>query len=206
MTLIPAQEPPRIAPTPNKIKAEERLKGFEDILVEHIEQLYRVALNLTKRNVMEAEDLIQEAMLRAFRNRASVESAEHPYFYLRRVLVNSFLSKLRKDKYWNAREELSAAEDVGADEIPSVLIDNINSNLWDEEIVKAIDRLPDIYRHVLILSDIEEMTREEICDSLSIAPGTCSSRLFRARRFLAKELEDYARKRGFGNKQSGKGG
>lgn len=171
-------------------------KGFEDLLVEHLSQLYSVAMNLVKHNVMDAEDLVQEAMLRAFRNRSSVEAADNPYAYLRRSLVNTFLTRLRDDKKWNTREELTAAEDVAAMEVPSVVIDSINSNLWDEEIMTAIDRLPNVYRTVFLLSDIEEMTREEISTSLKISPGTVSSRLYRARRFLARELETYARKRG----------
>lgn len=172
--------------------------GFEDLIVEHLPQLYSVALYLTKHNRMDAEDLVQEASLRAFRNRQSVETANNPYAYLRTTLVHTFLTRVRNDKKWNQREELSAAEDVGQDDIPSVLIDNINSNLWDEEIIAAIDRVPDVYRSVLVLSDIEEMTREEICDALKISKGTCSSRIFRARRFLARELEAYARARGYG--------
>ncbi|MEO6938567.1 MAG: sigma-70 family RNA polymerase sigma factor [Candidatus Kapaibacterium sp.] len=174
-------------------------KGFEDLIVEHLPRLYSVALNLTKHNAMDAEDIVQEAMLRAFRNRASVEAADHPYAYLRTALVNTFLTKVRNDRNWNTREELTEAEDVGQEEIPSVLIENINSNLWDDEIINALDRLPDIFRSVLVLSDIEEMTREEICESLSLSKGTVSSRIFRARRLLARELEAYAQKRGFGS-------
>jgi RNA polymerase sigma-70 factor (ECF subfamily) len=167
------------------------------LLVEHLAQLYITALNLSKHHVSDAEDLVQESLLRAFRNRLAVEGADNPYAYLRRCLINTFLTKLRNERRWNSREELTAAEDVGTEEIPSVLINNINSNLWDEEILTAIDNLPDVYRPVFLLADVEEMTREEISEALGLSKGTVSSRLFRARRLLARELEAYARKRGF---------
>ncbi len=189
--------------SPSETAAEECHKGFEDILVENMGRLYRVAMNLVKHNRMDAEDLIQDAMLRAFRNRTAVESAMEPYAYLRRALVNTFLTKIRNEGRRGTYTDLSTVENLADDvmEIPSVLIENIHSNLWDEEIVKALDRLPSIYRAVFILSDVEEMTREEISEQLKLSKGTVSSRLFRARRFMAKELEEYAHRRGFGKQQ-----
>ncbi|HET6401343.1 MAG TPA: RNA polymerase sigma factor [Candidatus Kapabacteria bacterium] len=197
------------AAPPGEIQAERIAddacrKGFEDILVENMGRLYAVAMNLVKHNRMDAEDLIQDAVLRAFRNRATVESAAEPYAYLRRAVVNTFLTKIRNEGRRGSFTDLSAIENLSDDdvmEIPSVLIENVQSNLWDEEIVKALDRLPAIYRAVFVLSDIEEMTREEISEQLKLSKGTVSSRLFRARRFMAKELEEYGRKRGFGKQQ-----
>ena len=190
------------------IPVGECRKGFEDIIVEHFGRLYAVAMNLTKHNRMDAEDLLQEAALAPFRNRASVESADQPYAYLRRALVNTFLTRIRNEKRRGTFTDLEEAYDMAQDamEIPSVLIENIQSNLWDEEIVKALDRLPTVYRAVFVLSDLEEMTREEISEQLKLSKGTVSSRLFRARRFLAKELEEYARKRGYATEHVKEGG
>ena len=178
--------------------------GFEDVLLANMEKLWGVALNLCRHNQMDADDLVQDAVLRAFKGRASLESADYPFAWLRRTLLNTFLNKQRDEKKWREHEDLTEAENlpshedaVSIGEIPSALTHNILLALWDDEILRAVDHLPEEYRLVFLMSDIEEMTREEISEQLNIAMGTVSSRLYRARRKLAGELGGYARARGF---------
>lgn len=178
--------------------------GFEDILLEHTPRLWTVALSFCRYNHPEAEDLLQEAMIRAFRYRQSLESAENKYGWLRKTLLRTHLNRLRDNKQWNSRGDISLAEELPSfDPMPvsGLVTDVFKKDLWDDDILQALDRLPEAHRTVLLLSDVEGITREEIAELTGLSMGTVSSHIFRARKKLAKILKDYAITSGFISKE-----
>lgn len=183
--------------------AAER-KGFEDLILEQIPRLWRVALSLCRYNQPEAEDLLQEGMIRAFRYRDSLETAENKFAWLRKTLVSVHLNRLRDNKHKNSREDISLAEDIPSfDPMPvsGLVTDVFKKDLWDDDILQALDGLPEAHRMVLLLSDVEGLTREEIAELTGLSMGTISSHIFRSRRKLAKILKDYAVITGFISKE-----
>jgi RNA polymerase sigma-70 factor (ECF subfamily) len=174
-------------------------RGFEEILVKYSKPLWRLALSLSRYNEMDAKDLFQDSVLRAFRGRDALKKVTYPYAWFRRSFLNTHLNRQRDNKQWNEYRELDEVDTIMSMEtsIPDVLINSIKDELWDDEIRKALDKLPESYRTVFLLSDIEGMSREEIAKSFEISEGTVSSRLFRARRALAVSLEKYAIGKGF---------
>lgn len=179
------------------------LRGFEDILIEHSDALWRTALRLCNYNVQDAEDTFQEAAIRAFRGRASLEQVDNTYVWLHRVLTNTFLNRVRDSKRWNERLDLESAEGV-ADEpyesTPSALIDSVHRDVWNDDVAKALSALSEDSRSLFLLSDIEGYTHDELAAMYHLPKGTVSARIYRARKKLARLLEAYAVERGFVSK------
>ena len=184
-------------------RADER-NGFEDIIIEHIPGLWRVALSFCRYNRDEAEDLLQDSMIRAFRYRKSLETSESKYGWLRKTLLSTHLNRLRDNKRWNSHEDISLAQEIPSfDPMPvSGLVSEVfKKDLWDDTILEALDKLPEAHRTVLLLSDVEGITREEIAELTGLSMGTVSSHIFRSRKKLAKILRDYAVNSGFITKE-----
>jgi RNA polymerase sigma factor (sigma-70 family) len=183
-----------------KVSSYSKRSGFEDIILEHMPQLWRVALSFCRYNHLDAEETLQEAMIRAFRYRQSLEAAENKYAWLRKTLLSVLLNRLRDNKDWNTRQDISLAEEIPSfDPIPvsGLVTDVFKKDLWDDDILHALDGLPDAHRTVLLLSDVEGLTREEISEMTGLSMGTVSSHIFRSRKKLAKILKDYAVITGF---------
>jgi RNA polymerase sigma-70 factor (ECF subfamily) len=183
---------------PSEVLATGRIStrtGFEDIILEHTPRLWSVALSFCRYNHLEAQDLFQEAMIRAFRYRQSLESAENKYGWLRKTLLSTHLNRLGDNKRWNSHEDISLAEEIPSfDPMPvsELVTDIFKKDLWDDDILHALDGLPEEHRTVLLLSDVEGFTREEITELTGLSMGTVSSHIFRSRKKLAKILKDYA--------------
>jgi len=180
--------------------ASAKCIGFEDVLVEHMESLWQVALRLTKYNQDDAKDHIQDAVLRAFKARESLSNVENCYAWLKRILVNTFLNSVRDNRKWNETQDLSAAEGIASDTFegtPSLLIDAIKTDLWNDDLIHALESLPELTRQLFILSDIEGYTHEELSEMFSMPKGTISARIYRGRKKLAELLEEYAIQHGF---------
>jgi RNA polymerase sigma-70 factor, ECF subfamily len=164
-------------------------------------ELYAGAMRLT-RNPSDAEDLLQEAYLRAYRGFGSFEEGTNLRAWLYRILTNAYINIYRKKQ----REP----QTVSADETPEwYLYDQLAEtgrepsaeaevleSLPDEEVQDALAELPEQFRMAVLLADVEGFSYKEIAEILDIPIGTVMSRLHRGRRALEKRLWDVVRDRG----------
>jgi RNA polymerase sigma-70 factor (ECF subfamily) len=171
---------------------------FEEGALEHLDALFGAALRLT-RNENEAQDLVQDALVRAYRFQHHFEPGTNLKAWLLRILTNTFINHYRR----SARERRVLDHEEGAPVGDGVMSRAAMRSLTDStavaqegllraEIVAAIDSLPEDYRLMIVLADIEELAYKEIAETLSVPIGTVMSRLHRARKLLQKRLLDQA--------------
>jgi RNA polymerase sigma-70 factor (ECF subfamily) len=176
---------------------------FEALAIQHRPELYRIALQIT-RNPDEAEDLVQETFLRAFSRFHQFEPGTNFRAWARRILTNAHINRYRHERRgpaFIALEEVTAQEDfhlsgehaAREDQPERAVFDHLQS----EEVEEAVRELPEEFRQVLVLSDLEDFSYEQISRSLGIPLGTVRSRLFRARRKMRQRLTRYALEMGF---------
>ena len=178
--------------------AEEKRSAFEREALPHLDTLYRVALRFTAEPAR-AQDLVQDTMLKAFRSWHRYEPGTNVRAWLLTILRNTFINDYRREKQRGPTVDISTAEtfslfDKVQDEDPEGQFFN---QIVDDEVLRAIDKLPDEFRETLVLSDLESMSYQEIAEVTSVPVGTVKSRLFRARRALQRELYDYAVEMGY---------
>ena len=169
---------------------------FQTEALPHLDALYRYALRLT-RSDKDAEDLLQDTFLRAFRFWGNYQKGTNCKAWLFRVMKNLFLNKVDKKKRspdstslddteeWYLYSQLKDAGPEAAREDPAAIFELKD---WTEEIQAAIERLPDEFREPLVLFDGEGLSYQEIADLLEVPIGTVRSRLNRARKKLQREL------------------
>lgn len=184
---------------------KQRYDDFEKEAIPHMDALYNFALRMTG-DEDDADDLVQETFLKAFRFFDKFEKGTNCKAWLFRILKNSYINDYRKttkepDKV-DYEDVQNFYENIKSDEVDSkhYEMDAFN-NLLDDEISTAITSLPEDFRTVIILSDIEGFTYEEIADFVDIPVGTVRSRLHRARKMLYAQLYDYAKEKGFVEKK-----
>ena len=163
---------------------------FDDEALPHLDLLYRVALRLTG-DPAAAEDLVQDTILKALRGWSSFRPGSNARAWLVTILRNQFINGWRKVK--------RAPQQVDVEAVPEFVDqDNLDpegrffADLVDDEVIAALDALPDDFRDVVVLSDLEGMPYAEVAEALDIPVGTVKSRLFRARRILQGSLRRYA--------------
>jgi len=160
---------------------------FEELAMPLFDSLYNFARWLMH-NQNDAEDLVQETYLKALRGFASFQPGTNFRAWIFQVLRNTFLSS-RTNYERRMTEELDSDEDgpeLAVDtETPETILMN-RSNI--QRVQRAIDDLPVHYREALLLCEVEEMSYQEIAETLSIPIGTVMSRLSRARRTLRDHL------------------
>ena len=172
---------------------------FEDEALGHLDDLREQALSLTGGDEARAQDLVQETLLKAYQCWDSYESGTNCRGWLMTILRNKFISEFRKRKRRPSRlafEDLpdrSILEDRNAEDPAAAFYESLVA----DDVVEALDELPDRFRVAVILSDLRDWQYKEISDELQIPVGTVKSRLSRARRQLRERLRSYARERGF---------
>ena len=179
------------------------LKAFFGNSVEqNIDALYSVALRLTRRNT-DAEDLVAESVAKAWSAIGTLSDRERFRPWLFRILHNTFVSDYRKKSIRPAEASFDDGED-SEDELASLLNEQSDdflvwwsnperayfNDLLGEQLLAAIDQLPDAFRSVVVLVNVEGFTYDETADVLGIAPGTVRSRMKRGRTLLQKALWD----------------
>lgn len=174
---------------------------FESEAIPHIDALYNFALRMIG-DPDEADDLVQETMLKAFRFFDKFEKGTNCKAWLFRILKNTYINEYRKvSKQPNKvdyEDVQNFYENIKATEVKSQHYEeDAFSKLLDDDISSAITELPEDFRTVIILSDIEGFTYEEIADFIDCPIGTVRSRLHRARKMLYAKLYDYAKDKGF---------
>jgi RNA polymerase sigma-70 factor (ECF subfamily) len=188
----------------DKLTAEElnqRKKDFEAEAVPHMKLLYNYALRMTS-NQLEADDLVQDTYLRAFRFFHKFEKGTNCKAWLFRIMKNCYINKYRRNKKEPSKVDYEDVEnfyDSIRDEVvdPNDLEYKVFSNLLDDDVTNALNSLQDDYKTVVILCDLEGLSYEEIAEFLNVPIGTVRSRLHRGRKILQRKLRDYAKARGF---------
>lgn len=184
-----------------KKELQQRYAEFEREAIPHMNSLYNFALRMTG-DEDDADDLVQETYLKAFRFFDKFEKGTNCKAWLFRIMKNSFINdyrKLTKEPNKVDYEDVqNFYETIKADEVVyNHYQEDAFSNLLDDEVSKAIAELPEDFRTVIILSDIEGFTYEEIADFVDIPVGTVRSRLHRARKMLYSLLYNYAKDKGY---------
>ena len=184
------------------IVSEERSSEFEELVLQHLDMLYAVALRLT-RNPTDAQDLTQNTIVKALRFHDKFQEGTYIKAWLLTILRNTFINEYRRKVRRPTLVELSGmepAEETAPDpEVGGYEPREPNSSdlleLLDDEVKHAIESLPDDFRQAVIMADLEDMSYKEIADAMECPLGTVMSRLYRGRKLLRERLYDYARDR-----------
>ncbi|MDQ3290499.1 MAG: sigma-70 family RNA polymerase sigma factor [Bacteroidota bacterium] len=189
----------------NQLTKAEKDSRFEAELLPIIDSLYNFAFRLTL-DEDDANDLVQETYLKAYRFFDYFEPGTNAKAWLFRILKNSFINDFRKKSKQPAKVDYSEVEGYynsegmdGDGEIATTSDMRSQSvqELIGDEVASALNSLPVDFRTVIILCDLEGFTYEEMAKILDIPIGTVRSRLHRARNFLKEKLEKYARSMGY---------
>jgi RNA polymerase sigma-70 factor (ECF subfamily) len=192
------------------VKRRTRRKEFEEIALPHLDALYGAALRLT-RDPRDAEDLVQDSILRAYRFWDSFQRDSNCKAWLLKIVTNTFINSYQKAK--RTREVLTAAvcEQEATDGVlvheraiaqrdpEGALIENTLS----EDVANALAAVPADFRMAVVLCDMQGLSYKEIADVMDCPVGTVMSRLYRGRRLLKKALHDFAVKEGIIREESG---
>lgn len=166
--------------------------------------LYSAALRMT-RNAADAEDLVQETFLRAYRGFGGFQEGTNLKAWLYRILTNTFINTYRAKKRRPDETDLDDVEDlylyrhIGGLEAAGIgrsAEDELMDWFTDAEVKDAVDALPESFRMAVLLADVEGFSYKEIAEILDIPIGTVMSRLHRGRKALQKQLYTYATTRG----------
>ncbi len=163
----------------------------------HLQALYGVALRMTKSS-SDAEDLVQDTILRAYRFWDGFESGTNCRAWVLRIMTNLFRNRYRERS--REQEILGEAETSTANlgrfqgAAPRDAESALFGRMLSRDVEKALDTLPPEFRLPVILADLEDLSYKEIADIMECPAGTVMSRLYRGRRMLQKLLGDYAAK------------
>ena len=176
-------------------------EAFEALVSEYSRKIYRLAKNITQ-NDEDAEDVLQEAFLKAYEHLAGFQGNSKFYTWIVRIAVNESLMKLRKrkgDRFVSLDEPVEAGEETVKREI-AVWEDNPEQRYGREEMQRildeAVDGLKPDFRTVFMLRDIEELSTEETAETLGISVPAVKSRLLRARLALREKLTRQFKRKG----------
>ncbi len=181
---------------------------FEKEAVPHMDSLYNYALKMTG-DSDDASDLIQETYLKAYRFWDKFEKGTNCKAWLFRIMKNTYINTYRKQTKEPDKVDYEDVENFYENIKPSStdsahLEKDIYDNLLDDELSEAITSLPEDFRTVVILCDIEGYTYDEIADFIDCPVGTVRSRLHRARKMLYTKLQGYAADKGYLTKEDAK--
>jgi RNA polymerase sigma-70 factor, ECF subfamily len=177
-------------------------REFEALALEHLDPLYSAALRLTK-NERDAEDLVQDTFLRAFRFFDKFERGTNMKAWLFKILTNTFINRYRRRVKERTVVE-GAAREASSEKF--IVRESTESSanpeqyffdkLLSDDVLRSIDALPIDFRLVVILADLQEFSYKEIAEILDCPVGTVMSRLYRGRKLLQKNLLSYAVEQG----------
>lgn len=186
------------------LAVREKRAEFERQALVHTDALYGAAYRLT-RNPRDAEDLVQDSLLRAYRFWDSFEQDSNCKAWLLRIVTNTFINEYQRKK--RSREVLDAAT-AEQDTTDGVLIhadanqrQNPERTLLDrsvsDDVQRALESLPEDFRTAVVLCDVQGLSYKEIAEIMQTPVGTVMSRLFRGRKLLAAALREFALAEGY---------
>jgi RNA polymerase sigma-70 factor (ECF subfamily) len=176
-------------------------QDFNEEIIPHLDALYNFGLRLTS-DPNDAEDLVQDTIVKAYRFFSSYEKGTNAKAWLFRILKNSYINnyrkKSKKPQEVDYDEVASFYETIRADRTESSdLEDKMFRELIDDDLTSALEKIPEDFRTVVLLCDVEDFTYEEIANMLDVPIGTIRSRLHRGRNLLKTQLMEYASNRGY---------
>lgn len=178
----------------------DKRSAFETVAVPHMTVVYNRSLNLARRQDV-AADLTQETFLRAYRTFDNFAPGTNAKAWLLTILYSVFVSRYRQEQ---RQPNVVALEEADHHASPAgEQAVTMDSRMWaSDEVHAALEKLPETFRTVLLMVDVDELTYEEAAAALRCPTGTVRSRLCRARKMMHAELQEYARGRGFTGNES----
>ena len=191
------------SPLPAGTGVDPKLRErFERDVVPLLSGLYAAALRLT-RDPTDAEDLVQETTLRAYRGFGGFQEGTNLRAWLYRILTNSFINNYRKKRREpvtvegpDDTDEWYLFDRLGASNVEPSAETEVLDKIPDADVKAALEALPEQFRLAVLLADVEGFSYKEIAEMLDIPIGTVMSRLHRGRRGLERALYDVAKERG----------
>jgi RNA polymerase sigma-70 factor (ECF subfamily) len=198
----PGEDVLREKVVPEDYRSESTREEFESLALEHFDALYNTAMRLT-RNPGEAQDLVQETFLKAYRFFHRFKPGTNIKAWLFTILRNTYINAYRKASRQQQQVDFDQVAPFYAD--PSATsawtnrgsVEELLHYLVQDDVKRALEALPDEYRMVILLADLEDFAYKEIADIVGCPVGTVMSRLFRGRRLLRKSLAEFAKKSGY---------
>ncbi len=178
--------------------------NFESDAMPYASQLYAAALRMT-RNAADAEDLVQETFLKAFRAYDTFAEGTNLKAWLYRILTNNYINRYRKQSRRPSEVELGEVEDLylyrrvataGTREASRSAEEEVLDGFVDADVRQALESLPEHFRFPVLLADVEGFSYKEMSEMLDVPIGTVMSRLHRGRKALQKALWGFASERG----------
>jgi RNA polymerase sigma-70 factor (ECF subfamily) len=182
-------------------------EDFTHDAMQHAPQLFSTAMRMT-RNRSDAEDLVQETFIKAWRSFATYQQGTNLRAWLFRIMTNTYINKYNAQQRKPTETELDDVEElflykrlgaVDQSQLSQSAEDQMLSLFTDDEVKKALEELPDQFRIPVLMSDVEGFSYKEIAEILEIPLGTVMSRLHRGRKSMQKMLYEYAKERGLIN-------
>lgn len=184
------------------IDIKVKRRAFETEALPHMEALYRTALRMT-RNRSDSEDLVQEAMAKAYRYWDKFQLGTNCRAWLFKIMTNIFINDYRSKSRSPVSVDVDDIDDnflygqLASQGLESSPEQDLFAKILDGNVKKAIGELPDDFRMVVVLSFLEDFSYQEIADILDLQLGTVKSRLHRGRKLLQRQLYDYAVRNGY---------
>ena len=182
-------------------------EDFTHDAMQHAPQLFSTAMRMT-RNRSDAEDLVQETFIKAWRSFATYQQGTNLRAWLFRIMTNTYINKYNAQQRKPTETELDDVEElflykrlgaVDQSQLSQSAEDQMLSLFTDDEVKKALEELPDQFRIPVLMSDVEGFSYKEIAEILEVPLGTVMSRLHRGRKAMQKMLYEYAKERGLIN-------
>jgi RNA polymerase sigma-70 factor (ECF subfamily) len=177
---------------------------FAELAMPYMDALYSAALRMT-RNPADAEDVVQETYLRAYRGFGGFKEGTNLKAWLYKILTNTFINTYRAKKRRPEETEFDDVEEfsiygrmggieaANAERTPET---EVLEAMPDEVVKEALESLPEQFRMAVLLADVEGFSYKEIADIMGVPIGTVMSRLHRGRKQLQRRLSEFARDRG----------
>ena len=182
----------------------EAREKFTNGAMQYAPQLFSTALRMT-RNRADAEDLVQETFIKAWRSYATFQEGTNLRAWLFRIMTNTFINKYNAQQRRPQETEMDEVEELflfrrlGAfdqSKMTQSAEDQLLELFTDDEVKNALEELPDMFRLPVLLSDVDGFSYKEIAEMLDVPIGTVMSRLHRGRKMMQKLLYAYAKERG----------
>jgi RNA polymerase sigma-70 factor (ECF subfamily) len=184
---------------------------FADLAMEYMPSLYSAALRMT-RNPSDAEDLVQDTYLKAYRGFRGFQEGTNLKAWLYRILTNTYINAYRAKKRRPDESDIDDVEDLylyhrlGGLEAASLgrsAEDQVLEHFTEAEVKEAVESLPEQFRLAVLLGDVEGFSYKEIAEILDVPIGTVMSRLHRGRKALQRRLYEFGRERGLISEHEG---
>jgi RNA polymerase sigma-70 factor (ECF subfamily) len=184
-----------------KMARNDQNKQFENEMIPYMDMLYNYAYYLSG-DKLQADDLLQDTYLKAYRFYGKFERGTNAKAWLYRIMKNTYINEYRRThrqpEILEYDDQISSYQMIpghgnGMDDLREAL----ENRSFDDTMATAIASLPEKFKSVIVLRDIEDLPYEEIAELLEVPIGTVRSRLHRARSLLFDKLKDYATERGY---------